>query len=269
MIRQPAVADRFYPGSRDALSSAVRNLMPSPLPAPRKKALAAVSPHAGYMYSGKVAAETLSAIQIPRTVLLLGLNHHGRGAPVALSLADWEMPMGRVPVDRETAELLLGSDSPIVHDESAHRYEHSVEVQIPFLQALRQDLEIVPIVFSQISYSICEEVGSVLAEVLKRRPAQQILIVASSDMTHYESRESATRKDLQALQQIEQLNPRGLYDTVHTKRISMCGVIPVTIALLTAITLGATKSELIRYTDSGEVSGDTDQVVGYAGIVIS
>jgi len=221
------------------------------------------------MYSGRVAAETLSAIEIPRTVLLLGLNHHGRGAPVALSLADWEMPMGRVPVNKETAELLLGSDSPIVHDETAHRYEHSVEVQIPFLQALRQDLEIIPIIFSHVSYAICDEVGAVLAAVLKRRPLQEVLVVASSDMSHYESRESATRKDLQAIRKIEQLDPRGLYDTVHAKRISMCGVIPVTVALLAAIALGATKSELIRYTDSGEVSGDTDQVVGYAGIVIS
>lgn len=269
MIRQPSVADRFYPGSKNELTRTVKELLPPTSAKTRPKAIAAVSPHAGYIYSGAVAAETLGAIQIPPTVVILGLNHHGRGAPVALSLATWDMPMGPVTVNTELSELLLLTEGrPIVHDEVAHRFEHSVEVQIPFLQALQPDLAIVPIVLSRITYYLCEQIGAALAKAIQT-VSDEILIVASSDMTHYESRESASLKDKQALRQIEHLNPRGLYDVVHAGRISMCGVIPVTVAMIAAKTLGATSARVIRYTDSGEVSGDTTQVVGYAGIVIS
>lgn len=268
MIRQPAVADRFYPGTSEALTRTVKELLPSPLPANRKKAIAAISPHAGYIYSGAVAAETLSSIQIPPTVVILGLNHHGQGAPVALSRAIWEMPMGKVNVNSEMADLLLGEGSPIVHDETAHRFEHSLEVQLPFLQALQAHLTIAPVVLSHVTYTMCEKIGSTLAKAIQAASGD-ILIIASSDMTHYESRKSASTKDALALSQIEQMNPKGLYDTVHSNRISMCGIIPVTVALIAAKALGATTAEVIRYTDSGEVSGDTDQVVGYAGVVIS
>jgi AmmeMemoRadiSam system protein B len=267
MIRQPAVADRFYPGNPTQLSEQISTLLPPKDSHLKRKALAAISPHAGYMYSGSVAAETLSAIEIPRTVLILGLNHHGQGAPVALSLATWQMPMGDVSVNRPVAEMLLDANSPIVHDELAHRHEHSVEVQIPFLQALQPDLSIIPIVLSHVSYPMCEEIAATIAGVINT-VTEDILIVASSDMTHYESREAATVKDIQVLKLIEQLNPRGVYDIVHSKRISMCGIIPVTVALIAAKSLGATTAEVIRYTDSGEVSGDTSQVVGYAGVVI-
>lgn len=268
MIRQPAVADRFYPGDRTALARALDRLLPSPRPSRRKQAIAAVSPHAGYVYSGSVAAETLSGVDIPPAVIILGLNHHGQGQPIALSLADWAMPGGKVPSNQGLAELLLEPPSPIVHDETAHRFEHSVEVQIPFLQALQPTLSIVPLVLSHISYSRCEEVAYALVAAIKRF-SQPVLMLASSDMTHYESRESATAKDSQVLSKIEELNPRGMYDLVHNRRISMCGVIPVTVALLAAMQLGATNAEIVRYTDSGEVSGDTQQVVGYAGVVIS
>lgn len=268
MIRQPAVADRFYPGSKTELTRTVRDLLPPGPHNDKPKAIAAVSPHAGYIYSGAVAAETLGAIRIPPVVVILGLNHHGRGAPVALSLASWDMPMGRVPVHNELSDLLLTGTGPIVYDEVAHRFEHSVEVQVPFLQALQPDLAIVPIVLSHITFQMCEDVGAALARAIQA-VSEEILIVASSDMTHYESRESASLKDKLALSQIEQLNPRGLYDLIHTKRISMCGVIPVTVALIAAKALGATISRVVRYTDSGEVSGDTSQVVGYAGVVIS
>lgn len=267
MIRQPAVADRFYPGNRDTLTRTIEGLLPSDAVHAGKKVIAAISPHAGYMYSGSVAAETLGAIKIPQTVLILGLNHHGQGAPVAVSLADWHMPMGDVPVHRQIAEMLIDTDSPIAHDELAHRYEHSVEVQIPFLQVLRPDLKIIPIVLSHVSYPMCEEIAATIAGVIQT-VSEDILIVASSDMTHYESRESATLKDLKVLRCIEQLTPRGVYDLVHTNRISMCGIIPVTVALIASKILGATKADVIRYTDSGAVSGDTNQVVGYAGIVI-
>lgn len=268
MIRQPAVADRFYPGNREALSRAVADLMPAPSTEPKIKALAAVAPHAGYIYSGAVAAETLSRIVIPESVILLGLNHHGVGEPVALSHTTWGMPMGNVPINEALADLLLTQQGPIVHDEIAHRFEHSAEVQVPFLQALQPKLSLVPIVLSHISYQLCEEVAASIVQAV-RETSGEVLIVASSDMTHYESRASASRKDKMALNQVERLDARGLYDTVHSQKISMCGVIPVTVALIAATELGATRAEVVRYTDSGAVSGDTDQVVGYAGIIIS
>lgn len=268
MIREPAVADRFYPGKSDVLSRTVTDLFPEQAAKQPKKAIAAVSPHAGYVYSGGVAAETFSSIKIPETVIIIGLNHHGNGAPVALSTSTWKMPMGEVPVNQEFSRLLMSDPGPFIRDEVAHQYEHSVEVQIPFLQAIQPHLSIVPIVLSHLSYSICMDIANALTRAIQNFP-DDVLIVASSDMTHYESRESASRKDKLALSQIENLDPEALYKTVHQHRISMCGVVPVTVALLTANQLGAQKAEIVRYTDSGEASGDTDQVVGYAGVVIS
>ena len=268
MIRQPAVAGRFYPGTKGSLASAVEELLAPCARRARRPALAAVSPHAGYFYSGGVAAETLAAVEIPETVVILGVNHHGLGDPAAVSTATWKMPMGEVPADREFCDLLLSGQGPFTFDEEAHRHEHSLEVQVPFLQALQPNLAIVPIALSHFSYALCIEAADALAAAIQQFP-QKVLIVASSDMSHYESRETAGRKDNMALEKIKALDPEGLYDTVHAQRISMCGVIPVTTTLLAAIKLGAKKAEIIRYTDSGEASGDTGQVVGYAGVVIS
>lgn len=267
MIRQPAVAGQFYPGRRSNLDQTISELFPSPLPATRPGAIAAISPHAGYIYSGGVAAETLGSIEIPKTVLILGLNHHGRGARIALSRSPWDVVTGQVPVNEQIADNLLSQDSPIEIDEEAHRYEHSVEVQVPILLALQPELSIVPLILSHLTYEECVELAGVITPVIKNSD-EEILIVASSDMSHYESRSSASAKDKLALDQIAELDPHGLYSTVHKHRISMCGVIPVTVALLVAQQLGASESQLIRYTDSGEVSGDTDQVVGYAGVVV-
>jgi MEMO1 family protein len=267
MARQPAVADRFYPGSAAALSREVKNLIGTE-PAHKQKALAVVCPHAGYIYSGWVAAETLRQVIIPETVIILGPNHHGRGADVALSTSTWQMPMGEVPIDLDLAERLL-SEAPIIReDEVAHRLEHSLEVQVPFLQQMQKNLSIVPLVIAHISYPMCEQVATILAECLKKSD-KDVLIVASSDMTHYESRQVATKKDALALDRLLALDPAGLYQTVVNQRITMCGFIPATIALLASMQCGAQTAKLVRYTDSGEVSGDTDQVVGYAGVIIS
>ncbi|WP_419174933.1 AmmeMemoRadiSam system protein B [Desulfosediminicola sp.] len=268
MIRQPIVAGRFYPGSRSQLSGMVDDLLLSAPDREKYTAIAAVSPHAGYIYSGSVAAETLKAIEIPETVIILGLNHHGTGDRAALSRSVWDMPMGRVPVDDQLADLLVGPGSPITNDEAAHGPEHSVEVQIPFLQALQPNLKIVPIVLSHFSYELCTRVAETLVEAIQAVD-KKVLIVASSDMSHYESRQQASAKDKLALQQIEDLNPLGLYNTVHSNNITMCGIIPVTVALIASKKLGATGAKVLRYTDSGAVSGDTESVVGYAGIVIS
>jgi hypothetical protein len=267
MARQPAVADRFYPGSRTALTREVQNLIGAQ-PAHKQKALAVVSPHAGYIYSGGVAAETFRQVIVPETVIVMGPNHHGQGAEIALSTTTWEMPMGNVPIDTKLAEMLVRRSPLIRKDELAHRFEHSLEVQVPFLQEMQQNLTIVPLVIAHISYPMCEKVADNLAESIKES-GKNVLIVASSDMTHYESRSVATKKDHLALDRLLALDPAGLYQTVVDRRITMCGFIPATIALLASMHLGAQTASLVRYTDSGEVSGDTDQVVGYAGVIIS
>jgi AmmeMemoRadiSam system protein B len=267
MQRLPAVADRFYPGSPEVLSLTIAGLIPAQR-RERKKALAVVSPHAGYVYSGAVAGEVFSCVEIPETVILIGPNHHGQGKPIAISHTTWRMPMGDVPIDEEIAEQLLSTFATIERDETAHRYEHSLEVQIPFLQTMQKKLRIVPIVVSHISYPLCIEIAQAIAEVISVSK-KDILVVASSDMTHYESRKSAEKKDRLALDRIEKLDAAGLYRTVMDNRITMCGIIPVTIALLTAIQLGAKEARIQTYTDSGEISGDISQVVGYAGIIIS
>ena len=267
MARLPAVADRFYPGNPEALAREVKKLIGTS-PVNRRKALAIVSPHAGYIYSGGIAAETIGQVLVPETVIILGPNHHGQGGEIALSTTTWEMPMGDVPVDRDLAERILAGSPLVTIDERAHRFEHSVEVQIPFLQEMQKNLSLVPLVISHISYPVCEQIAAVLTESIKDS-GKDVLIVASSDMTHYETRRAASQKDSLALDKLLNLDPAGLYRIIVDQGITMCGFIPATIALLASMQGGARQAKLVRYTDSGEVSGDTDQVVGYAGVIIS
>jgi AmmeMemoRadiSam system protein B len=233
----------------------------------KKPALAVVLPHAGYVYSGATAGRTVSAVAVPETVVILGPNHHGRGAALALGTEEWRMPMGTVPVDRQLAAAILERSTAIVADEEAHASEHSLEVQIPFLQQVQPHLQIVPIVVGHLPYGVCQAAARDLAGAIASHP-KPVLLVASTDMSHYESRRQASRKDRLAIERILALDPRGLYDTVIGQRISMCGIMPTTIVLLAALELGATRAELVEYTDSGAASGDTDQVVGYAGLIV-
>ncbi len=267
MARLPAVADRFYPGNPTSLTREVQNLIGTSRP-DKQKALAVVSPHAGYIYSGAIAAETLREVVVPETVVIFGPNHHGRGAAVALSTSTWQMPMGDVAIDLDLANMFLGKSELIQEDESAHQFEHSLEVQVPFLQVMQKNLFIVPLVISHISYQDCEKVGKCIADCIKES-GKEVLLVASSDMTHYEPRRIAVKKDSLALDKVLGLDPAGLYQTIVEERITMCGFIPATIALLASLQCGAKQARLVRYTDSGEVSGDTEQVVGYAGVIIS
>ncbi len=266
MRRYPVVADQFYPGNARILEKTLTSLIPT-TKSVKENALAVISPHAGYVYSGAVAGETFAQVNIPENVIILGPNHHGHGASIALmDEGEWEMPLGTVPINRNLAELI--HDPVIERDDIAHRFEHSLEVQVPFLQIMQKNLTIVPIVVSHVSFSDCLAAGKALAAAIKNY-SEQVLLVASTDMTHYESRASAGKKDHLALDHIKKLDPKGLYDTVLGMRISMCGIMPTTIVLIAALELGATKAKLIRYTDSGETSGDTDHVVGYAGLVIN
>jgi len=269
MLRSTAVAGQFYPGSEASLVQTLKILVPETQPEERKQALAVVSPHAGYIYSGGVAGETFGQVQVPENAVILGPNHTGQGAPVALmDQGAWDMPMGQVPVNKELAVQIAKNSPQVEIDDVAHRFEHSLEVQVPFLQYMQKDLTIAPIVVSHVSYQTCMAVGKGLAAAIKDF-GKPVLIVASTDMTHYESRQSASAKDSLALERIRALDPEGLYNTVVGKKISMCGIMPTTVTLIAALALGAKKAELIRYTDSGETSGDTDHVVGYAGFVIT
>lgn len=269
MKRFPAVAHQFYPGTPGVLE---RDLASYTKPDPgqeKKAAIAVIVPHAGYMYSGRVAGETYSRVRIPERVLILGPNHHGQGPAIAImSGGEWEMPQGIVPIDKELAEEIRRQSPLVADDPRTHSMEHSLEVQVPFLQYFQKNLRITPIMLSTISYATCEELGHQLATAVKQ-VTEDVLLVASTDMTHYESRKNAAAKDALAIERIMALDPEGLYHTIVTRRITMCGFIPTTVVLVAAKALGAQAAELVRYTDSGEVTGDTSQVVGYAGFVVS
>jgi hypothetical protein len=257
----------FYPGQESALRKQLHGFV-KPIAEPRK-VLAAISPHAGYMYSGGVAGAVFSQIRIPRSVVLLGPNHRGLGARVAMDVSgSWKMPLGEVPIEEMLARLIVDRGAGLIKEDSlAHSMEHSIEVQVPFLQMRRPDVMIVPISISHVSVKDCEKIGQVLAGVI-RDFSDEVLQVASTDMTHYESRKTAKAKDELAIDRILALDPQGLYDVVAQHGITMCGVFATTIVLFACKALGATAAELVRYATSGDVTGDDSQVVGYAGLVV-
>jgi MEMO1 family protein len=268
MIRRPVVANSFYPGDPGELARTLKQFTPDCKEKDKKQAIVAISPHAGYIYSGAVAGEVFSGLQIPEDVIILGPNHTGHGQPVSIMAeGSWELPSGNVPVNKELAGKLIESSSLFSTDTLAHRQEHSLEVQVPFLQFHQPKLTITPIVISQLQYSSCKSLGQSIAAVIKNYK-KPVLIVASTDMSHYVTRAEAGKLDSLAIDRIKEMDSVGLFNTVLENRISMCGFIPTVISLIAARELGASKTEIIRYTDSGEVSGDTARVVGYLGMSI-
>lgn len=267
-IRKAAVAGSFYAGDRATLNRDITSFFAaSGAPAPIQ-AKAIICPHAGYVYSGRVAANTMAMVDIPDTVLVIGPNHHGCGRPVALSGADgWDTPIGPVPVDKKVTQALAAASPLFAIDDSAHALEHSLEVQLPLLRARNPDVAIVPLVIGGVSLDTCRQLGEVIAGVLSGETGK-VLIVASTDMTHYLSRAQASSQDQLALARVKALDWQGLYRTVVARDISMCGVLPVVITLVAAVHMGAVRADLVQYTDSGEVTGDTGQVVGYAGLLV-
>jgi AmmeMemoRadiSam system protein B len=269
MSRIPAVANMFYPGEKSRLEEQLSTLIKR-VPDPRK-VLAAISPHAGYMYSGGVAGAVFSQITVPEAVVILGPNHRGIGAPVALtSSGAWDMPLGSVPINEDLAECILKISTSAVKiedDPHAHSTEHSIEVQVPFLQFVQPEVSIVPIGLSHLSLDACQEIGQALVQGIQDY-GKEVLLVASTDMTHYESQKAAQEKDMLAMDRILELDPKGLYETVARHGITMCGVIPTTIVLEACKVMGAEKAELVQYATSGDVTGDYAQVVGYAGFIV-
>lgn len=229
-------------------------------------ALGVLVPHAGYVYSGAVAGATYARVQIPPRVLILGPNHTGLGAHVALWPGGaWKTPLGEVPIDAPLTER-LGRSPLIEEDRLAHLREHSLEVQVPFLQARRPDVAIAALCLGRLDVEQALELGNAVAEAILESPA---LIVASSDMSHYVPAELAREKDERALSRLLALDARGLHTTVTRERISMCGFIPATVMLAAAHALGAKRAELVRYAHSGEVTGDDSSVVAYASAIVT
>jgi MEMO1 family protein len=268
MVRPPAVAGRFYPDQPDLLTEQVALYCAAPPGSARRKALACLVPHAGYRFSGHVAGALYAQLELPRDFLLIGPRHYPRGqAQAIVSEGFWQTPLGRAEIDTALAVELKRACPALVEDDVAHRDEHALEVQLPFLQALAGDFRFVPIALGTRDYGALEALGQAIAAVLARR-AEPVLIVASSDMNHYESDEITRRKDGVALDRVLTLDPRGLYDVVRREAITMCGV-GATISVLTAARLlGARRVELVRYATSGDVTGDYREVVGYAGCII-
>jgi AmmeMemoRadiSam system protein B len=266
MVRESVVAGKFYSANPDVLRSDLSSYL-SPA-RERVFAIGCVAPHAGYVYSGKVAGAVFSSIQIPTRCIVICPNHTGRGHPLAV-MADgkWSTPLGEVAIDTDLAARLLKSCPALADDAAAHRFEHAIEVELPFLQTLCPALQMVPVAVGTSRLVLLEELGAALAEVVRSSP-REVLMVASSDMNHYEDDETTRMKDHKAIRTILDLDPQGLYQTVINESISMCGFGPAVAMLTAAKLLGATKAELVQYATSAETSGDKEMCVGYAGIVV-
>lgn len=268
-VREAIVAGQFYPESRTELLSNIREFLGKAGEQPRRKALGVIAPHAGYMYSGAVAGAVFAHIEIPRRVIVLCPNHTGLGEPLSImSTGSFRTPLGDAPIDGALAEALKAGFPLLREDRAAQLREHAVEVQLPFLQALQNDLMFVPITVGTGQFEVLTALGVVLARVIAecREP---VLMIASSDMNHYEDDVETRVKDALAIEQVLALQPKGLFQTVHGQQISMCGCGPAVVMLTAALRLGASSAELVKYATSGDVSGDREHVVGYAGIVIA
>jgi MEMO1 family protein len=265
-VRHPAVAGRFYPRDRDTLLKDVQSYVsPQAVVTP---ALGCIVPHAGYIYSGAVAGAVYASVDLPQRYIVLCPNHTGKGRPLAImSSGTWGTPLGQAPIDSPLAEVLKKMFPLLTEDSDAHRSEHAIEVELPFLQTCRPDFSFVPIALGTGQFDVLEKLGEAVADAV-RAQGQRILIIASSDMNHYENDAVTRVKDHKAIERILALDAPGLFTVVMRGDISMCGFGPAIVMLTAARRLGATSAELIKYATSGDVSGDRNMVVGYAGVVV-
>jgi len=267
-VRYPAVAGRFYPGNREVLRSDVRGYLSEEGSKLRIRAVGCIAPHAGYMYSGHVAGAVFAELEVPEVCIVLCPNHTGMGEPLAInSEGSWETPLGEVPIEGKLAVELKRRFPLLCDDSEAHRSEHAVEVELPFLQIRQPKLRFVPVALGTRQFEILEQFGLALAETVAAHSVP-VLIVASSDMNHYESDAITRVKDQSAIEPILRLDARALYDVVIEQHVSMCGLGPAIAMLTAAKKLGATSAELVKYATSGDVSGDRNLVVGYAGVIV-
>jgi len=266
--RSPAVAGQFYHSTASTLAQQVEKYIDRD--ARKEKAIAIVSPHAGLVYSGPVAGAVYSSIEFPETFVLIGPNHTGLGPKISLmESGEWEIPTGVFQIDEKVSYKIAMSVPIVTKDAKAHMFEHSLEVQLPFIAYFSKEkkTKIVPIIILSASVEECRILGEGIAKAVKDI-GSPVVIVASSDMSHYVPDDVARKRDEKAIDKILSLEPEGLYEIVEKEGISMCGYIPATAMLFAAKMLGASSSRLIKYSTSAEVSGDYEHVVGYAGIVL-
>jgi AmmeMemoRadiSam system protein B len=268
MIRPPAVAGRFYPSEPKELARQIAEFLPATPGAGKIAARGCVVPHAGYMYSGHVAGAVYSLLDIPARCILLGPRHYPRGEAMAiLSQGSWRTPLGDAAIDAELAAELMQACPRLREDAVAHEREHSLEVQIPFLQGRAPDLRFVPVVLGADRYPLLEELGHAVAKVVAAQ-SERVLVIASTDMNHYESDAFTRVKDARAIERILAVDPRGLFDTVRGEGITMCGYAATAAMLIAMRDLGAESADLVRYATSGDITGERDEVVGYAGLIV-
>jgi len=278
-IRKPAVAGSFYAGDLKSLNRQIERCFlhkigPGEIPLVstqrQNNIIGLISPHAGYMYSGPVAANGFYKIALdgaPDTVIILGPNHRGIGEDVSIMAeGKWETPLGELKIDTDIAESILRNSKIIKNDKKAHQFEHSIEVQLPFIQYIfGKNIKFVPICMTRQDINTDVEIAqSICSSVVDKN----ILIIASSDFTHYEPQESAINIDKQAINAILNFDPKRLYDMIYQQKLSMCGPGPITVMLNICEILSAKKVELLKYATSGDITGMYDQVVGYASIII-
>jgi len=278
-LRRPAVAGSFYAGDSKSLNMQIEKCflhkigpgkLPSTILTGKRKIVGLISPHAGYMYSGPIAAHGFYKIALdgkPDTIIILGPNHRGFGADVSIMInGKWETPLGELEIDKDIAENILNNSKIIKVDNKAHQSEHSIEVQLPFIQYIfGKNVNIIPICMTRQDINTDIEIArSICSSVVNKN----ILIIASSDFTHYEPQEYAQNVDKQAINAILEFNPNKLYDMIYQQNLTMCGPGPITVMLIACKTLGTKKAELLKYATSGDITNIYNQVVGYASLII-
>lgn len=266
MLRKPAVSGQFYPANARVLRQQIETYLEPE--APRKEVRGAVVPHAGYTFSGPVAGAVYSRILFPDNFIILGPNHTGMGVPYSImSEGSWQTPLGEVSINSPLAQKIRRHSPFLQEDEKAHWHEHSIEVQLPFLQNLEQPFQFVPIVLAEINLEVFRSIGTAIARAIKEE-SEKTVVLASSDFTHYEPHSVAKEKDRQAINAILALDEEKLLQEVVRNNISMCGQGPCCVMLIASKALGATEAKLVKYQTSGDIIGDYSQVVGYAGILV-
>ena len=266
MIREPAVAGQFYPDSPSQLKSMIESFIDKE--AEKEDVVGILAPHAGYIYSGAVMGAVISRVQFKDTFIILGPNHTGYGKPFSvMTEGTWKTPMGEVRIDSELASRLVAVSRYLKEDTQAHEFEHSIEVQVPFLQYFKPDVRIVPIILSSGDGEIYKQIGRDIVQALADLNKEAI-IFASSDMSHYEPQGSAKKKDQLAIEAMLDMDQDELLKRVEEQNISMCGYAPAVAMLTAAREFGGTSPRLVKYQTSGDVSGDYNAVVGYAGIIV-
>jgi MEMO1 family protein len=265
MIRNPSVAGYFYPDSAAELKAMISKMVDKK--APKEDAIGLLVPHAGYMYSGPVTGAVVSRVKFKATFIIIGPSHSGLGKPFSvMTEGTWRTPLGDVEIDTELAKKIVSVSDYLEKDEEAHRDEHAVEVQLPFLQYFKQDFRIVPIIIAGEGAAAYPEIGKDIARAVKALK-REVVIMASGDMTHYEPHATAKEKDLYAVEAMLKLDVPELTRRYQARRITMCAYPPLVCVMTAVKELGATGGEMVKYQTSGDVTGDKESVVGYAGVI--